>query len=158
MTITKKILSSFAGIFLGSFFSCTVLFLFKDANYMHFWGYAGFIYYPIYVFILFLLPIVTGFLLKNLFRGINEALSAKNLFFTGIFFALEGILAANIISKLLEKIFTTENFLYYVVTLILIPIISFWVILWVVQGANSVIKYTKNQGHTIKFVKKRVPR
>ncbi len=96
------------------------------------------------------MPLVTSVVAIKIFRNLCQVLSMNNLFITGIVFALEGILAANILSKLLEKFITpNEGFLYYVITLIIVPIISFWAILGLVhaveEGAKSLLRKGKKR-------------
>ena len=126
----KNLLYSFFGIFIGSAIVCTILFLTKDKNYIRFWSYAGYLYYPVFYFVSFCPPFLTYLLLNKMFK-FDIGLSNWDFFIISLAFPL--------LDELAKKLFPDFRTIA-----ILFVILLFWFLVGAQLIFKQIIRKLKN--------------
>ena len=141
MNTIKSLKYSFMGILLGNAVACTILMLIKEPDFVRFWGYAGYILFPVYIFLIYLFPFVIFKFIKQVFK-LYELIIEKDFLIIGLLFSLIRILSDKPFVTLIENIIKRisglsensfiNNFVYYVLLWFLNPLILFWIIFYLV--------------------------
>lgn len=121
MKVAGKLLYALVGILFGTTIACTILMVVRNSSYMNFWHYTGYLYLPIYNFIVFVLPFTVYLLMVRICK-IKNQIKQNDFFVIGLFFSLSKIL----IDYLIMMPFI--NNVGIGLTWFITPLIIFWVI------------------------------
>jgi len=141
MHTIESLKNSVIGIFIGNSVACTILILVKEPDFMRFWGFAGYILFPIYVFLFFLLPFASFKFLER--KSKLWSLIRPTSFLTiGLLFALVYILFDKRVGSLVENLTDripimlensfVGNLVFYGIVWFIYPLILFWIIVYLV--------------------------
>lgn len=134
MSIIRDLFYSFVGLLCGEAAICTILLVTKSPDFMRFYRYMGYIYFPVYGFIRFLLPFTTYAIIKKVFK-MRWRLSKGSFFIMGAFFSLGYMLLNKFMMKpWREGIVKSappqiiKHFIYFIMPWFILPLFLFWVI------------------------------
>lgn len=119
----KNLIYGFLGIFIGRVIICTSLILMKNHDYLRFWGYAGYAYLPLYDFIFFLMPFLTYVVIVQISHHRIFIKNKLDFLMIGLYFSI-----IYSIANIFIKVPLINNFVYYGIRWVIIPLILFWTV------------------------------